>query len=127
MEKDFTQWHQLKMHLNQQKDAPSIGQRDIWWCSVGVNIGHEVDGKSELFSRPVLIIRKFSKHIFLGVPLTTQIKENPYYHPIHFRNRDQAVMLSQIRLWESRRLTRKIGQLPKKQFEEVRKALKEMI
>lgn len=94
---------------------------------MGMNIGHEVDGKSELFSRPVLVVRKFNSHIFLGVPLTTKIKQNPYYHPTCFRDRDQCVMLSQIRLWESRRLTRKIGQLPKNQFEEVRKALRKMI
>lgn len=109
MDKDFAGWHRLKVHLNGQNEFPSIRQRDIWWCSVGINIGHEVDGKSALYSRPVLIVRKFNQYLFLGVPLTTKIKENLYYHLIHFQGRQQCVMLSQLRLWEGRRLTRKLG------------------
>jgi hypothetical protein len=27
----------------------------------------------------VLIMRKFNPHIFFGVPLTTKMKQNPYY------------------------------------------------
>lgn len=127
MEKDFAGWHQLKSQLHTEHRAPTFQEREVWWCSVGVNIGHEVDGKSQLFSRPVLIVRKFNRHIFLGVPLTTQIKENRYYHRIHFKGREQCVMLSQLRLWEGRRLTRSMGQLPEDQFERVRRALKAML
>lgn len=127
MHKDFEGWHQLKQHLNARADAPTFQQREIWWCSVGVNIGHEADGKNQFYNRPILIVRKFNRHIFLGVPLTTQIKQNLYYHPIHFKNKAQCVMLSQLRLWESKRLTEFLGKLPKEQFEEVRKALKQMI
>ena len=43
---------------------------------------------------PVLIVRKFNPHIFFGVPLTTKIKQNPYYLPIRFKDREQCVMLS---------------------------------
>lgn len=127
MEKDFNGWHRLKAHINRHRKRPSFNQRDIWWCCIGVNIGHEEDGKSELFSRPVLIVRKFNPHIFWGVPLTTQIKESPYYHRIHFKEQDQCLMLSQLRLWESNRLTRKMGQLSDHQFNEVREALRRMI
>jgi mRNA interferase MazF len=127
MEKDFTAWHHLKAHLHSRQKAPTFQEREIWWCSVGTNIGHEVDGKSQLFSRPVLIVRKFNRHIFLGVPLTTQIKKNPYYHRIYFKEREQCVMLSQLRLWEGKRLTKSLGQLPEEQFARVRKALKAML
>ncbi len=127
MEKDFTDWHLLKSNLHSQSQAPTFQQREIWWCSIGLNIGYEADGKSELFSRPVLIVRKFNRHIFLGVPLTTKIKQNPYYHCTQFKGREQCVMLAQLRLLEGRRLTRKMGQLPKDQFEGVRGALKAML
>ena len=42
----------------------------------------------------VLIVRKFNPHIFFGVPLTTKIKQNPYYFPMRFKDREQCVMLS---------------------------------
>ena len=127
MEKDFPGWHTLKVQLHTQHHAPTFQEREIWWCSVGINIGDETDGKSRLYNRPVLIIRKFNKHLFLGVPLTTKIKENPYYFCISFQGRVQCVMLSQLRVWEGKRLTHKMGQIPKGQFADVRKALAEIV
>lgn len=126
MEKDFAGWHQVKIKL-QEHSTPLFQERDVWWCCVGVNIGDEGDGKSRLFSRPVLIVRKFNSRIFLGVPLTTKIKPNPYYHCIHFKGGDQCVMLSQIRLWSAKRLRNRMGQLPADQFKGIRKALKDML
>jgi len=127
MNKDFTDWHQYKHWLHHEHPLPTFRQREIWWCSVGVNVGHEVDGKSARFNRPVLIVRKFNPHIFLGVPLTTQRKDNPFYHPIQLKDREQCVMLSQLRLWSGHRLTHKMGKLPKTQFEDIREALRGMI
>jgi mRNA interferase MazF len=94
---------------------------------VGVNIGHEMDGKNQFYNRPVLIVRKFNPHIFFGVPLTTKIKQNPYYLPIRFKDREQCVMLSQLRLWDGKRLTHKMGQLPDDQFEAVKQALRRLL
>jgi mRNA interferase MazF len=126
MEKDFTGWHRLKTEL-QEHPTPLFQERDVWWCSIGVNIGDEGDGKNTHFSRPVLILRKFNARIFLGIPLTTKIKPNPYYHTIHFKGRDQCAMLSQIRLWSAKRLRNRMGQLPAEQFNGIRTALKEML
>ena len=99
----------------------------MWWCSVGVNIGHEMDGKHQFYHRPVLIVRKFNLHIFFGVPLTTKIKPNPYYFPMRFKDHDQCVMLSQLRLWDGKRLTHKMGQLPDDQCEAVQQALRSLL
>jgi len=98
-------------------------RREIWWCSVGVNIGHEMDGKNQFYNRPVLIVRKFN----FGVPLTTKIKQNPYYLLIRFKDHDQCVMLSQLRLWDGKRLTHKMGQLPDDQFAAVKQALRRLL
>lgn len=125
--KDFTQWHDLKTTLNARQDAPTFQQQEIWWCSFGANVGHETDGKSTLFSRPILIIRKFNAHIFWGTPLTTQIKLNPYYYRITYKHKEQCVMLSQLRLWESKRLLEKMGKISDSVFEEVREALKSLL
>lgn len=127
MEKDFTGWSRLKAEIQSDYNAPIFQQREIWWCAIGVNIGHEEDGKGECYSRPVLIVRKFNSRIFWGVPLTTQIKNNPYYYQIHFKGREQCVMLSQLRIWEARRLTDKMGQLATDHFKEILKELRKIL
>jgi len=43
-------------------------EREVWWCITGVNVGVEIAGKHELFLRPVVVIRKFNKHMALIVP-----------------------------------------------------------
>ncbi len=128
MEKNFDDWSNLKKKLDSHHKSPSFEEREIWWCSIGINVGHEENGKSDLFSRPVLVIRKFNRHMFLGVPLTSKIKEHQkFYHRIHFQDKEQSVMLSQIRVWESKRLTRMKGKLSAEQFREVRKLLSDTI
>lgn len=123
MQKDFDNWKRLKARLNERDRFPTFRQREIWWFSVGVNVGHEEDGKGSFASRPVLIVRKFNRRLFWGVPLTTQIKEKLHYHRVHFKGKEQCVMLSQMRLWDAKRLRNKMGQLPEDQFEEIRSAL----
>jgi mRNA interferase MazF len=127
MIKDFKQWHLLKTHLNERYDAPTFQSRDIWWCSIGVNIGHEMDGKNDFFNRPVLVLRKFNQHIFLGIPLTTKVKENPYYIKITVHGREQCAMISQLRTYESKRLTRRLARLDDGDFNKIREAVKSMI
>lgn len=128
MEKDFDPWSNLKKKLDVQSNSPSFEEREIWWCSIGLNIGHEENGKSDVFSRPVLVVRKFNKHIFLGVPLTSKVKEHhKFYHKIHFKDKEQSVMLSQIRVWESKRLTKVKGKLSTDQFKEVRNLLSKIV
>ncbi|MBU6338529.1 MAG: type II toxin-antitoxin system PemK/MazF family toxin [Rickettsiales bacterium] len=127
MEKDFYEWSNLKTKLNVRKNIPTFKQGEIWWCSIGVNIGCEEDGKNEMFNRPVLIIRKFNNNMFLGVPLSTKIKDNKYYFQIYFSKRVSSVLLSQIRVFESKRLTHKVATLAGEQLENVREKIREMI
>ncbi|MBU6339496.1 MAG: type II toxin-antitoxin system PemK/MazF family toxin [Rickettsiales bacterium] len=128
MDKDLDQWNNFKKKLDFNSKSPSFEEREIWWCSIGLNIGHEENGKSDLFSRPILVVRKFNSHIFLGVPLTSKIKEHhKFYHKIYFKDKEQSVMLSQIRVWESKRLTRVKGKLSVEQFKEIRSLLSRIV
>ena len=127
MQKDFDQWNGLKQELDLRKKLPTFKQREIWWCNIGLNVGDEENGKNKDFSRPILILKKFNSNIFFGIPLTTQVKEKHYYHKIHFKDRQQCVMISQLRLFDSKRLVNKMGDLPQHQFDEIRKVLIEMI
>ena len=128
MEKNFDDWNSLKQNLDKrQNNIPTFKHREVWWCHLGLNIGNEENGKGIFYSRPVLILRKFNNHIFFGIPLTTQIKDKHYYHKITLKNQEQCVMLSQLRLLESKRLTTKLGKLTQNQFDSVRIALKDML
>ena len=52
---------------------------------MGLNIGYEQDGKGEDFLRPVLILKKFNKRVFLGIPLTKIKKDSHFYHNFEFK------------------------------------------
>ena len=52
--KDFQGWHTLKQNLDkrQSTSVPTIKEREIWWCSIGVNVGDEEE--FFIFSAPTL-------------------------------------------------------------------------
>ncbi|MFT6386582.1 MAG: mRNA interferase MazF [Rickettsiales bacterium] len=127
MEKDFDKWSELKKRLDSKKNIPAFKQREIWWCHLGINIGDEENGKNHVHSRPILILKKFNNHIFWGLPLTTQVKEKPYYHKIEFKDNQQCVMISQLRLWDVRRLTTRIGKLTSQQFDEIKRRIGDIV
>ena len=72
-EKHFDKWNRLKTNLHNDAKLPKIDEGDIWWCSVGENVGVEINGKSDFFSRPVLVLKKLSRYGFLGIPLTSMV------------------------------------------------------
>ena len=127
MPKNYSNWHKLKTFLDASEKNFFFQEREIWWCSIGLNVGFEQDGKGEEFDRPVLIFKKFNLSIFLAVPLTTTNKEGKYYFPIgNVGGRDAVAVLSQIRLYDAKRLSNKIGTLDKNKFKELKKALTEV-
>lgn len=99
-------------------------ESQIWWCSIGENIGVESDGKGKDFLRPVLIIKKFGYSAFLGVPLTSKAKANkPFYYEISIGKRKSLLMFSQIRTWDSSRLVRKVTDIDGESFLYIKDAL----
>lgn len=133
MEKDFIDWHALKEWLHDHHNAPTFHEREIWWCHIGMNVGIEQDGKDKPFHRPVLVLRKFNKRLFWGVPLTSKLKEFPFYFPIHFQARhenevhERQAILSQLRAYDSKRLTRFMARIGKEQFGEILAAVQEIL
>jgi len=123
MHKDFEAWNQLKQRLDKIVKPPFFNEREIWWCSIGVNVGHEVYGKGVLFTRPVLIIKKRSSSTFVGIPMSTKIKNRPDYYPITFNGKDISLMLGEVRNFDSRRLADKMGKLGETKCKDVREAL----
>lgn len=101
--KDFDSWNEKKKDCNNSENKPPLfKERDIWWLSIGVNIGFEEDGKHEKFIRPVLVIKKFNRELFFGIPLSTKLKDNKYYYPITVKGKTVSVLLSQAKVLAQR-------------------------
>ena len=128
MKKDFDNWNKLKKGINSRGENKFYQPRDIWWCSMGINIGTEANGKGEDYGRPVGVIKCFNKESFLGVALTGKKKTGTYYMYLgKVKERDASANLSQIRLYDTKRLVNKMGRLDEKIFEIMRKAVKAML
>ena len=101
--------------------------REIWWCSVGVNIGYEQDGSEEKFLRPGVIIRAFGLSSCLVIPLTKSCKKHHLRIPVGEVESEQAsAVLSQIKVIDTKRLLEKIGYLDKSIFVELRKIVRNL-
>lgn len=129
MEKDFDGWNILKKQTDDLSDYfPLYHKRQIRWCRLGANIGFEQDGTGDGFSRPVLILKGFSRRVCLAIPLTTSKKKNRYHISVgDIGGRDAYAIISQIRLIDTRRLDTLIETLDEDIFEGVRKAVKDML
>jgi hypothetical protein len=76
---EYDKWNNLKKNLATKNSKFTFKTREIYWLNVGQNLGYEVFGKGEEFLRPVLVFRKFSKESFLGIPLTSQVKNDMFH------------------------------------------------
>ena len=127
MEKDFGGWNERKKLLQARTIPQFVHEREIWWCSFGMNIGDEEDRKNNLFERPALVIRKFNRSVVLVAPLTTKAKSSPYYFCFTHDNTTFAVILSQLRLVSTRRLNRRIRKINSTLFSEIKKKIIDVV
>jgi mRNA interferase MazF len=117
--KDFDKWNELKKLIHKEKTSPFYKECEIWWCSLGINIGFEEDGKNKLFERPVLIFRKFNKEMFWGLPLTKTQREGKFYFSFELKKQISSVILSQLRIYSSKRLIRRMYRLNGEEFKKI--------
>jgi mRNA interferase MazF len=121
MRKNFDKWNEEKKIV----DAKNINvelffyAREIWWCSVGLNVGVEADGKHENFERPMLIIKKFNADMVWALPLTTQGRADKYHYKLNHTEIKSFVVLSQLKTISTKRLLRKVGSISESDFREV--------
>ena len=79
MKDKFNKWNNLKQNLQDKNENIKFKRGDIYFMSVGQNIGYEQYGKGDYFLRPVIVYKKLSRSTFLGIPLTSKQKEGSYY------------------------------------------------
>ena len=129
MEKDFDTWNKEKKLVDKKLINKNLYfyAREIWWCSAGLNVGVEADGKNENFERPMLIIKKFNAEMVWVLPLTTKEKNNRYHYKLTHETIKSWVILSQIKTVSTKRLLRKIGSISKSDLNEVLKGIKNFL
>lgn len=128
MHKDFDSWNKKKKNIHAKAALAFCHSREVWWCSLGVNVGFEQDGTGEHFDRPVVVIRGFNEYLFFGVALTGRKRAGKYYFPVgRIEDRDASAILSQVRLIDTKRLVRKITMLDEDTFTKLKEKLKKTL
>jgi mRNA interferase MazF len=132
MEKYFDEWNKIKKDTNQNERKLGIKPREIFWARIGQNIGFEQNGKGKNFARPVIIVRKLTKDLFLGIPTTTTLrKDDDYFHKFKYSTYNNetlnvCALILQIKVFSTKRLMNKIGMIHKEDFEIIVKKAKKL-
>jgi mRNA interferase MazF len=119
----------VKSSIHNSVNRPlGFKKRDIWYASVGENVGFEEDGKGKKFVRPVLILKVFGSQLCFVIPLSTTDKRGIFYHPFDAKTGKISVaLLSQARTLDTARFHHKIGRVGSEDFAEIKKQLKELL
>ena len=127
--KDFDTWNVVKKRTDESSRKVYAHPREVWWCSLGVNIGVEADGKNENFERPVLVVRVYNKDSMLVLPITGKAREDTFHAPLTLKevNRESGdtftktvyVKLTQSRVISNKRLLRKVDTISEADFERI--------
>jgi mRNA-degrading endonuclease toxin of MazEF toxin-antitoxin module len=125
--KDFINWHKIKTHVERKEQRLNFQIRDVFFCSIGENIGFEQDGRGEEFLRPVIVVKKFNNEAFLGIPLTHTDKKGKYYFGFNLNGEVSIAILSQIRLFDAKRMKYKIGMINEKDFKTLKEKIRQLL
>lgn len=115
--KRFLEWIGLKEKLHGRvQTIPHVNEGEVWWASLGENIGFEINGKSQLFTRPVIIFKKLNKGFYFVIPASTQPRSGTWYASFTQKGKHQVACLHQARSIDYRRLYSKLGQLDERDW-----------
>ena len=123
MSKDFDTWNTNKKQMEDAPITKYVHPREIWWCSLGLNIRADIDGNNDNFERPVIVIKVYNKETMLVVPLTTKKKNNSFHYKIEIKDKVVWAKLTQIRVISNKRLSRKMDLIDDLAFAGLKDAL----
>ena len=121
-------WFPVKetKHSVKASKIPKVNNGEVWWVAVGENVGIEINGKSEYFSRPVLIFKKLSHLGFMGIPLSTQEHGGSWYVNFRFQKKEVYAAISQVRVFSAARLYTRLGQIAEDDMEKVKEGFRNL-
>lgn len=127
MENEFLEWMELKDKIHKGGAITKFSEGQIWWAAIGKNVGVEINGKHEDYSRPVVIFKKLSSLCFLAIPLTSQPHSGTWYTEFNFRGKQEFAVLSQVRMLGVSRLYNRMGKLSAGDFKKIKAGFKKLI
>jgi len=127
MDKNFDDWNSKKKKLDISERLAEFHEREIWWCSIGINVGSEQHSQSTDFSRPVLVVKKFTRDMFWGIPLTTKIRRVNFRKSLNLDGIENDFLVLQMRAYDRKRLVRKLTIIPKEDFKTIIDFIKDLI
>lgn len=123
----YDRWNGVKKELHKKK-VIHFHWGEIYFLSIGMNVGYETYGKGEKFLRPVLVLRKLSRYAFIGIPLTSKVKEGNYFYIFSYKKGQMSTaMFHQMRVFDIRRSLYKSGNISKTDFLSLKKKLAEFM
>jgi mRNA interferase MazF len=103
-----------------------INQYDVLLINLDPTVGHEIKKV-----RPCLVISpnemNESIQTVIIAPMTTKSHKYPTRIQVNFENKEGWIVLDQIRTVDRKRLIKRLGKIKKKDIEEVKGVLQEML
>jgi len=127
MRKDFDRWSEIKKSLEKSDRHLLFRAGEVWWCSVGINVSRESCGKGNRFSRPVLIIKKLSTSTFIGIPMTSKLKQGSWFAEVDVAGQARVAQLNQIRMFSTNRLQRCMAMLSSHDLARIKEELSNLL
>ncbi|MES2623129.1 MAG: type II toxin-antitoxin system PemK/MazF family toxin [Patescibacteria group bacterium] len=125
----YDAWNIKKQDIQSSDITDSLffNEAEIWWCSLGINVGAESFGKGGKFRRPVLIVKKLSNDLCIVLPLTTKEKVGTWFIDVTMQGVKRCVLLYQIRMLHKKRFYLKMGQLDDNDMNNVKEKLEVLL
>jgi len=134
IENKFQEWCKIKEKISKKEIEFFIHEWEIRWINMWKNVWFEQDWKWNEFLRPVLILRIYSKYLFLWIPLTTQIKDWNYFYNFKYKNKIEFdkienvdAILIQARSFSKKRLVRYIWKIWNIDLLQIKNELRKLI
>ncbi len=125
---NYNQWNILKQEINftyRNTHYPKV--REIWWINIGLNIGSEIYGKTDQYTRPVLILNIY-KNMLMCLPISSKIKRSKLKFKIYTLDlKCHCVVFDQIRVFDRKRFIKRKYVISKNKFKRIIGKLKNMI
>lgn len=120
-------WSKRKIGIHHADRILYFSEQEIWWASIGKNVGSEENGKHHNFERPVLVLKKISKDLFWAIPVTTTIREGSWFFTFDFGQEKRCLILTQIRALSSKRLLRRVDKMDDTNYRTVRQLIRDVL
>jgi mRNA interferase MazF len=75
----------------------------------------------------VIVLKKFNNQIFWWIPVSTKTKIGKYYHSFFMNESEQMAIISQMRLFDGKRILDKLWMISNPDFLAIKQKIKELL